>query len=414
MRNRLRAIAAGIATANVCFVAALATPAYADVITDWNQTAIAAMKAANTGGNPSTRNMAMMHVAMSDAVNSVQNKFAIYVPSGTQMPAASAEAAAAAAARAILLQQLPGQRALIEQAFEASTKSIPESVGKKDGIAIGEKCAAAVIADRASDGTNAPDAYRPITTPGAWIPTTPPLFAEYARAKPWVMKGADQIRPAPPPDLKSELYARDFNETKDTGGAKSTKRTPEQTEAVKFWTQANLGPVWQDAARELSAAKKLSLAENARLFALLNMGIANTFITDWDAKFTYNRWRPVTAIRNGDQDGNDATERDAGWTSLNANPMHPEYPSQAAIIAGLCMGIYEVVFGANPSTPVVATDVNDPKIQRRFANVKQLADEIQNVRVWGGIHFRTSLDVGYSMGLKMADFLVDNSLKPTN
>ena len=211
------------------------------------------------------------------------------------------------------------------------------------------------------------------------------------------MKSADQTRPAPPPDLKSELYARDFNETKDMGGAKSAKRTPEQTEAVKFWTQANLGPVWQDAARELSAAKKLSLAENARLFALLNMGIANTFITDWDAKFTYNRWRPVTAIRNGDQDGNDATERDAGWTSLNANPMHPEYPSQAAIIAGLCMGIYEAVFGANPSTPVVGTDVNDPKIQRRFANVGQLADEVQNVRVWGGIHFRTSLDVGYSI-----------------
>ena len=393
---------------------AFASPASADVITDWNQTAIAAMKAANTGGNPSTRNMAMMHVAMSDAVNAVQNKFALYAPAGTQMPAASAEAAAAAAARTILLQQLPGQKALIEQAFEASTKSIPDGVPKKEGIAIGEKCAAAVISDRASDGTNVPDAYRPVTTPGTWIPTTPPLFAEYARAKPWVMKSADEMRPGPAPDLKSELYARDYNETKEIGAAKSTKRTPEQTEAVKFWTQANLGPVWQDAARDLSAAKNLSLAENARLFALLNMGIANTFITDWDAKFTYNRWRPMTAIRNGDQDGNDATERDASWAPLNANPMHPEYPSQAAIIAGVSIGVLEGVFGANPTTPVVATDVNDAKLQRRFANVKQLADEIQNVRVWGGIHFRASLDVGYDMGRKIAVFLVDNSMKPMN
>jgi hypothetical protein len=329
------------------------------------------------------------------------------------MPGASVEAAAAAAARGVLLQQVPGQKALIEQAFEASTKAIPDGTAKKDGIAIGEKCAAAIIADRASDGTSVPDTYRPVTTPGVWIPTTPPLFAEYARARPWVMKSADQMRPPPPPDLKSDLYARDYNETREMGGAKSTKRTPEQTAAVKFWTQANLGTVWQDAARQLSAAKNLSLAENARLFALLNMGIANTFIIDWDAKFTYNSWRPVTAIRNGDQDGNDATERDAGWTSLNANPMHPEYPSQAAIIAGVSIGIVEAVFGANPSTPVVATDVADPKLQRNFANMQQLTDEVQNVRVWGGIHFRTSLSVGYEMGRKIAVFLVENSLKPT-
>jgi len=355
----------------------------------------------------------MMHVAMSDAVNSVHNKYTLYVATGAPMPGASAEAAAAAAARSILLQQVPAQKASIEQAFEASTRNIPEDGAKKDGVAVGESCAAAIITDRASDGTNVPDTYRPVTAPGAWIPTTAPLFAEYARAKPWVMKSADQVRPPPAPDLTSEVYARDYNETKEMGAAKSTKRTADQTSAVKFWTQDNLGAVWQDAARQLSDAKKLSLAENARLFALLNMGMANTFITDWDAKFTYNRWRPVTAIRNGDQDGNDATERDAGWTSLNANPMHPEYPSQAAIIAGLCMGVFEAVFGPNPATPIVATDVTDPKLQRRFANVKLVSDEVQNVRVWGGIHFRTSLVVGYGMGQKIADFLVENSLKPT-
>ena len=181
---------------------------------------------------------------------------------------------------------------------------------------------------------------------------------------------------------------------------------------MKFWAQYNFGPVWQEVTRQLSAAKNLSLAENARLFALLNMGIANTFINDWDAKFTYNFWRPVTAIRNGDQDGNDATERDAGWTSLNAVPMHPEYPSQAGIIAGVAMGVIEAVFGSTPAVPVVASDLMDPKLQRRYSNVQQMADESQEVRIWGGIHFRNSLEVGYEMGKKIAAYLVENSLKP--
>lgn len=413
MRISSLAIAKGIAAATVCLFAGLASPASADVITDWNQAAIAAMKAANVIGNPWTRNMAMMHVAMSDAVNSVQNKYAIYAPGGMRAPEASAEAAAAAAARSVLLQQLPAQKALVEQAFATLTRDIPDGAAKKEGVAIGEKCAAAILADRASDGTSVPDTYRPLTSPGVWIPTTPPLFAEYVRAKPWVMKSADQVRPPPPPDLKSELYARDYNETKEIGGAKSTKRTPDQTAAVKFWTQANFNPAWQEAARQLSAAKNLSLADNARLFALLNMGIANTYIIDWDAKFTYNSWRPVTAIRNGDQDGNDATERDAGWTSFNANPMHPEYPSQAGIVAGVSMGILEAVFGPDPSIPVVATDLMDSKLQRHFANVRQMAEETKEVRIWGGIHFRNSLEVGDGMGRKIADFMVENSLKPT-
>jgi hypothetical protein len=409
-----RAIVKTMASVNVCLVLVLTSPARADVIMDWNQTAIAAMKLANVAGNPWSRNMAMMHVAMSDAVNSVQNKYVLYAAGGTPLPAASAEAAAASAARTILLKQVPTQKALIEQAFEVSTKDIPDGAAKKDGIAIGERCGTAIIADRASDGTNTPDTYRPVTTPGVWIPTTTPIAAEYARATPWAMKSADQVRPPPPPDLKSELYARDYNETKEMGGARSTKRTADQIAAVKFWTQANFAPAWQEAARQLSAAKKLPLAENARLFALLNMGTANTFITDWDAKFTYNFWRPVTAIRNGDQDGNDATERDAGWTPLNATPMHPEYPSQAAIIAGVSAGIFEAVIGPNPPTPVVASDLFDPTIQRRFADVQHMADEVQDVRIWGGIHFRNSLEVGYRMGRQIAVLLVENSIKPLN
>ena len=284
-------------------------------------------------------------------------------------------------------------------------------LAKTEGVALGQQIAAAVQDDRSKDGTSAPDTYRPHASPGVWVPTAMPITAQYARATPWVLKSADQFRPGPPPQLSSALYARDYNETKTVGGAKSTTRTPEQTEAVKFWTQANLGPAWQQAARQLSAAKDLSLAENARLFALLNMGYANTFIMDWDAKFTYNFWRPITAIRNGDNDGNDATERDAGWLPLNDTPMHPEYPSQASIIAGMALGIFESVFGPKPAISYTVTDFNNPSLKRQFTGVALMAEEHANVRVWGGIHFRNSLEVADGMGRKISAYLIDNSIK---
>jgi hypothetical protein len=391
-----------------------ACPANADVITDWNQTAIAVLKTANVVGNPWTRSMAMVHVAMSDAVNSVQGRYSRYVAKGELARDASAEAAAASAARQVLLKLYPAQKAAIDEAFSSSTRALPEGPAKAAGIALGEQVAELVQADRAADGTSAPDTYRPITTPGVWIPTTPPIFAEYAKAKPWVLKSADQFRPGPPPPLASPLYARDYNETKSLGGMRNTTRTAEQTEIVKFWTQANISPAWQEAARQISTAKGLKLAENARLFALLNMSMANTFINDWDAKFTYNFWRPVTAIRNGDIDGNDATEGDLSWTPSNATPMHPEYPSQAAIVAGSSERVLELVVSSAQSVPVTATDLFDPQKKRQFSSMRQLADEQCNVRVWGGIHFRNSLDVGMDMGRKMADYLVEQSLTPSN
>ncbi|OLC13530.1 MAG: hypothetical protein AUH29_12740 [Candidatus Rokubacteria bacterium 13_1_40CM_69_27] len=393
---------------------ALATcTARADTVIDWNQTAMEVVTAAKTGVNPRARTLAMVHVAMSDAINSVQGRYTRYIMTIPAVPGASAEAAAAAAARQILVQLYPSQKSMIDRAYAASVKAIPDGAAKSEGVALGEQVAAAVLADRSADGTDVADTYRPFTRPGVWVPTTPPSFEEYARAKPWVLKSADQFRPGPPPQLSSPLYARDYNETKNLGGAKSTARTPAQTEAVKFWGTANFGPAWQAVARQLSAAKGLALAENARLFALLNMGSANSFISDWDAKFTYNFWRPVTAIRNGDMDGNDATERDPSWTPLNATPMHPEYPSQAAISAGVVVTVLESVFGPKPAIRFTATDITDPKLTRQFDSIAEMDAEQRNVRVWGGVHFRNSLDVGYDMGKKIATYLIDNAFKPT-
>jgi hypothetical protein len=394
------------------FIAVGRGSAHADTVTDWNQAAIEVMKAAKGSANPWSRALAMMHVAMSDAINSVENRYTRYIATVPLLPGASADAAAAAAAQQILLQLFPNQRAMINEAYAASLKAIPEGLARSQGVALGEQVAAAVQQDRSSDGTQVPDTYRPVTSPGVWVPTTRPAFAEYAQAKPWALTSADQFRPDPPPVLSGAVYARDYNETKNLGGAKSTTRTTAQTDAVKFWTQANLGPSWQAAARQLSAVNRLSLADSARLFALLNMGVANTFIADWDAKFIYNSWRPITAIRNGDRDGNDATERNAGWTPLNDTPMHPEYPSQAAIGCGVVIGVLESVFGPKPALPFTATDLFDPNLKRQFNSIAEMDEEHRNVRIWGGIHFRNSLDVGYEMGQKIAAYLAANSLKP--
>jgi len=388
------------------------TTAHADAVTDWNQTTLEVLKAGNVLGNPWSRAMAMVHVAMSDAINSVQGRYTRYVFTAPAAPSASAEAAAVSAARQILLQLVPTQRGKIDDAYADSLARIPDGPAKNEGITLGEQAASVIQADRATDATNAPDTYRPITTPGVWVPTQPPLFPQYAQARPWGMKSADQFRPGPPPSLTSALYARDYNETKDLGGVKSSKRTQQQTDAVRFWTQTNFGPSWNDAARQLSEAKKLSLADNGRLFALLSMGIANSFIADWDAKFHYNFWRPVTAIRNGDMDGNDGTERDAGWTPLNTTPMHPEYPSQAAIQCGAALAVLESVFGTGPIVALTATDTADARLQRQFATVAQMGEEQRMVRIWGGIHFRNTLEISERMGRRISEHLIRDYLTP--
>src|SRR5262245_21815803 len=386
-------------------------PARADVVTDWNVTANA-LVANDVGNNPKFRTLAMVHVAMSDAINTVQNRYTRVVATLPAAPGASAEAAAATAARQILTQIYPGQKTKIEEAYAASLKAIPDGPAKTEGIKLGMEVAEAVQADRATDGTNAPDTYRPHTAPGVYVPTTTPLWEQYARAKPWVLTSADQFRPGPPPALSSAEWARDYNEVKSLGGTKSTARTPEQTEAVTFWGNINFGPSWQAAARELAIAKGLPLAECARLFALLNMSLANAYIVNWDAKYTYHFWRPVTAIRNGDQDGNEATERDASWTSFNPTPMHPEYPSQATYNATTAVAVLESVFGPLKAIPFSFTDVRDAKGTRAFASLADMAEEHKNVRVWGGVHYRFAIRASEGVAPKATAYLIENTLKP--
>jgi hypothetical protein len=390
------------------------TPARADVVTDWNVTANVVMTAENVGNNPRLRNLAMMHVAMSDAINTVQNHYTRVVATIPTVPGVSAEAAAASAARQLLAELYPAQKAKIEEAYAASLKAIPDGSAKSEGIALGIQVAGIVQAECAKDGTDASDTYRPHASPGAYVPTQPPLFEQYARAKPWVLKSVEQFRPGPPPALASAEWARDYNEVKSLGGTKSSARSPDQTEAVKFWGNVNFGGSWQAAARELVAKKEFGLADSARLLALLNMSLANAYMVNWDAKYTYNFWRPVTAIRNGDQDGNDATERDAGWTSFNPTPMHPEYPSQATINATIASAVLESAFGPVTAIPFTATDGRDAKRTRQFASLADMAEEHKNVRIWGGVHYRFAIRTSEDVGQKVAVYMIENTLRPTH
>ena len=326
-------------------------------------------------------------------------------------PGASAEAAAATAARQILIQIYPAQKAKIEETYAVSLRAIPDGPAKTEGIKLGIKVAAAVQADRSNDGTNAPNTYRPHAAPGAYVPTTPPLWEQYARAKPWVLKSADQFRPGPPPALTSADWARDYNEVKNLGGTKSTARTAEQSKAVTFWENVNFGSAWQAAARELAMKKEMSLAECARLFALLNMGLANAYILNWDAKYHYNFWRPVTAIRNGDQDGNDATERDAGWTSFNPTPMHPEYPSQATYNAMTAAAVLESVFG--PRRPFRSRrpmcGIQADAAVRKPGRYGRGAEECPRLG-WRALSIRDPRQRG--CGPKATAYLIENTLRP--
>src|SRR5205809_1596242 len=209
-----------VASAIAIVMALCATTAHADVVTDWNQTTLEVLKAGNMVGNPWSRAMAMVNVAMSDAINSVQGRYTRYVFAAPAAPNASAEAAAVSAARQILLQLVPAQRTKIDEAYADSLSRIPDGSAKNDGITLGEQVAAVIQSDRATDATNAPDTYRPITTPGVWVPTQPPLFPQYAQAKPRGTTSADQFRRGPPPSSTTAAYACAYNDTAALGASK--------------------------------------------------------------------------------------------------------------------------------------------------------------------------------------------------
>ena len=393
--------------------AVLAPAARADAVLDWNDVGIAAVIASRSSPPEGARAMAMMHVAMFEAVNAVEGGHAPYT-FRTRAPAStSAEGAAAAAAYRVLSGLYPQQRETLDKAWAASRQKLEGAPGFTAGASLGEQAAAECLTMRAKDGVGAVSDYRPVTAPGVYVGTMLPVSHDWREVKPFFLQQPSQFRPEPPPALTSELWARDYNEIKTFGEKNSRQRTPEQTEAARFWT-ATGAATWNSLVRALAASKPRSLAENARLFALVNMAATDAFVAVFDAKYTYNFWRPVTAIRNGDIDGNDATARDPRWLPFVDTPVHPEYPCAHCITAGAVAAVLEAEFGTGRVGPIELTSPTAPGVTHRFERIADYVREVDEARIWGGMHYRNSTEVGERMGRAIGAYAVANGLKPLN
>jgi hypothetical protein len=392
----------------VLLLAAATATARADVIIDWNAKAEAIGIDKRLQPPPNARGMAMMHVAMFEAVNAVTRRYSPYRLKLVADPGASSDAAAAAAAHGVLVGLFPDQQASLDTSLKASLASLPDGDAKAKGLALGQKAAAGILALRANDGISATESYRPVTTAGAYVPTVVPASTTVGQMTPWVMSSGAQFRPGPPPSLASLTWTADLNEIREIGGQGSTKRSAEQTEIGRFWVAT--GPhCWNPIVRQLAAAKKLDLTDSARLFALVSIATAESFIAVFEAKYQYNLWRPITALRNADITGNAATPRDAAWLPLVDTPMHPEYPCAHCISSSAAATVMQQVLGDDlPEFSMTSPAL--PGVTRRWTRLKDYSDEVSNARIYGGIHYRFSTVVGQEMGRNIADLTVKTQL----
>jgi len=241
--------------------------------------------------------------------------------------------------------------------------------------------------------------------------TVLPVGSTWPGVKPWLMTSASQFRPGPPPELRSRTWARDFNELKTIGGKKSVVRTAAQTEIGRFWDMVG-PPSWDPIVRQLAATPGRTLIENARLFALTAMAAADSYIAVLDAKYTYNLWRPITAIRNGDLDGNDQTDRVPDWEPLINTPLHPEYPCAHCINSMTVATVLKSEFGDGRVPTLTMTSSALPGVLHRWSSIKEWADEVAQSRIYAGVHYRYSAMVGQEMGRKLGELTVSSYLRP--
>jgi len=386
-------------------------------VRDWNATMLDAIRTASTAPPLASRNMAMVHAAIYDAVNSISKKYSPYRVSIDAPAGASEAAAAAAAAQRVLVSLYPAQAAKFDAAYQSSLANIPDSKSKDDGIILGQQVADQIISWRSTDGANKVVSYTPKTDPGNWVPTPPALAASLAPqwpgVTPFAMTSGSQFRPSGPPALDSAKYAEEFNFVKEIGKIDSLTRTPDQTAIAKFW--ANGGGTftppghWNQIAEEVSALAGTSLEDSARLFALLNIAEADAAISCWDAKYKYDLWRPVTAIRQADKDNNPNTTVDSQWTPLLVTPPFSEYTSGHSTFSGAAEPVMNSVFGSDFGF----VDKGDKSINslRTFENFSAAADESGMSRIYGGIHFMSANVDGLSSGRNVGNYVVQNFLK---
>jgi hypothetical protein len=386
----------------------LATPARSDVVMDWNAKADAIAAEKRTDTPIHGRGLAMLHIAMFEAVNAIERRYAPYKLNLAADRNTSKEAAAAVAGYEVLLSLYPDQKADLDATLAKALAGIPEGEPKAKGMALGKKAAAEMIALRANDGATLQESYRPVTRPGVYIPTATVISSTVGAMTPWVMTSGAQFRPAPPLALDSETWTRDLNEIRELGARNSTRRTPEQTTIGRFWFLTGARS-YNPIVHQVVKAKDLDIVDSARLFALASMAGIDAYIAVFDAKFHYNFWRPITAIRNADQTGNPATPRDASWLPLGDTPMHPEYPCAHCIVSGAVATVLQAVVG--DAVEFTLTSPTAPGVTRRWSRLQDYRDEVSEARIVAGFHYRFSSDVGKEMGRKIGELTVGTQLR---
>ena len=388
----------------------LAFNANADTVTDWNIKAGEFVVEAKIGPPPANRVLALVHAAVYEAVNGITRRYPASRLSLEASPDASVDAAVAAANHAALVKLLPAQQAAIDAAYQAALAAIAEGPAKTAGIAVGQKAATAILALRADDAASMPDTYRPHTTAGVYVPTPLPAVTQWPQRKPWLMTSPAQFRPGPPPALTSAAWARDYNEVKSLGGKTSTRRNAEQTEIARFW-EFSMPPIYHAVVRSVTSMPGREATQNARLFAAVTQAQDDALIAVFDAKYHYNFWRPITAIRSGDMDGNDATERDASWTPFIDVPMHPEYPSAHTVLAASIGAVLQAEVGAGPLPILTSTSPTAKGASRRWTKVDDFVQEVVDARVYQGVHYRFATEAGAVMGKKIGELAAAKILR---
>ena len=390
-----------------------------DMVLQWNEVLLDAIRADRTAPPLAARNMAIVHVAIYDAVNAIEQTHEPFAVNRRAPPGASAEAAVATAAHQTLVDLFPDQQATFNEALASSLATIPDGPAENKGVALGRSVAHRILALRQNDGADESVEYTIGTEPGDWQPTPPaflpPLLPQWPYVKPFAMASADQFRPPPPPALSSEEYAAAFQQVQEIGAANSATRTTDETEIAWFWVNgpgtATPPGHWNEVAQVVAQSAGNTLAENARLFALLNIAVADAGISCWDAKYEFNFWRPVTAIRAADTDGNPDTEADPAWSSLIPTPPFGAYTSghstfsaaAAAVLAGF-FGDDAFAFTLPSETPAAGA--------RSYGGFWQAAEESGISRIYGGIHWSFDNDQALMAGKALGAFVYQHKLQP--
>ena len=402
----------------VAVLGALTAPAVAraDAVTQWNQTASTAfMVTAAQGPQLSVPNMAMVHGAVYDAVNAIDGGYEGYLlTSRVATPSDSKEAAAATAAYKMLSHLAPTQQATFDAQYAASLMAIPDGSPKTRGIAVGNAAAAAMIAARTDDGRFGSFRFAVGSLPGQWRPVLPAFVNDPAAwlkdVKPFLIQSGSQFPSDGPLALTSHKYAREFDEVKTYGSATSTARSTDQTHMARYWAE-NPPLTWTRVFRTVSGQQGLSLADNARLFAMLYLTAADALIAVWNDKAHYSFWRPITAIREADTDGNPHTLADPAWLPLIANPPYPEHSSGHSGLSGSIVATFQDFFGTDH---IGWTDTNNGGLTRSFTRFSQAIDEVVDARVWSGIHFRTADEQGAKIGRQVARYRNQHFFEPVH